>query len=114
MRTKITLTKLTLAEVETGVGIQNQLKQIGITEWEALSKENPMVKGIKCKCKSHKDQMAILKEFYLSGLKMRMSDNTIIWVQVNPEISNPMQCFHCFEYGKHVAANCPDMTDIYE
>ena len=35
-------------------------------------------------------------------------------MQVNPDISNPMQCNHCFEFGKHIAEDCKVSTPTCE
>ena len=48
-------------------------------------------------------------KFFHNGLKIRMSDGGVIWVQVNPDVSNPIQCYHCFEFGKHMAQDCKNL-----
>ena len=74
----VILTKIKYNEVDGFLGVQNQLRHVGIMEWEPLSKNKPNSRGIKCKCKSRENLKAILKEFYLSGMKVRLNDQTII------------------------------------
>ena len=100
-------------EVINCVGIQNQLRHIGVESWEPLSKDKWDERGIKCKCRSKADLIAILKEFYLNGLRLRI-DGVILTVGVNPDVNNPLQCYHCFEYGKHVAEDCKNLTPVCE
>jgi hypothetical protein len=77
-------------------------------------KENPSGTGIKCKCKSRSVLIALLKEFYIKGMKLQMEDGFIEWVQVQPDTPNPLQCYHCFEFGKHVAVNCTNLDRLCE
>jgi hypothetical protein len=36
-------------------------------------------------------------------MKKRVNNDSHIWVQVNPDVNNPIQCYYCFEYGRHFA-----------
>ena len=44
------ITKLKYQELHDCRGIQNQLKHIGVIEWEPLNKDSWDHRGIKCKC----------------------------------------------------------------
>ena len=110
----LVITKLTYREVIESESIQNQLRNLGIVSWSPLSKGNETFRGLKCTCFNRDTMIRILKEHYLNGLKILTPQDLIIYVQVNPDMSNPIQCFHCFEFGKHIAEDCKLSTPVCE
>ena len=108
------ITKLTYKEVNESESLQNQLRNIGIVGWAPLSKGNDSFRGIKCSCSNRDTMIRILREYYLNGLKILTSQDLIIYVQVNPDVSNPIQCYHCFEFGKHLAEECKLTSPVCE
>jgi hypothetical protein len=95
-------------EITENDTVKSALIDLGIQSYTALNPKNVEARAVKCVAKDKKTLKAIFENHYgfKRGIRLLIQNsNKIVYGRVEPDGSNPRQCYNCFQLG-HVKADC--------